>query len=121
MTRKTKGLHIRLTEQQRLAWHAAAGHWKLSRWIRALADEAVLAAANSDNVPTDRLAAFEDIRGDLADLRQQVQRLGNNVNQIAARVNGSDFVDSAEIDAAGDAVRRLVGDINSVLGTFRGR
>ena len=81
----------------------------------------MLSAANNDIAPRDRLAAFEEIRGDLADLRQQIQRLGNNVNQIAARVNGSDFVDSAEIDAAGDAVRRLIGDINSVLGTFRGR
>lgn len=87
-------IKLRLTHEQEASIKAAAGDRRMSSWIRSVADDAV-AVANDDVVD------YSELRRSLLDLRRDLTRgIGNNINQLAMRVNRGDGHTSEELAAA---------------------
>lgn len=99
-------IRFRISADRKAAWQACAdaAGLSLSEWCRdAAAAEARRVAA--------RGTSERDLRAELAALRGEFGRIGNNLNQLAHRVNAGLALDTAaladalaELDAAREAV-----------------
>ncbi|MDY4028701.1 MAG: plasmid mobilization relaxosome protein MobC [Butyrivibrio crossotus] len=58
---------------------------------------------------------YPEIREILTDLRNEVNRVGNNINQIARKANES-FIDRSDITLVITCLKKLVVSTDSVLG-----
>ncbi|RBM08551.1 hypothetical protein NJLHNGOC_04145 [Novacetimonas cocois] len=102
-TRKTYNAHIRLTRQEHERIAAASGG-NMSRWFRAVALDAM---ANGG----------PHLHADMLDIRNQLAALGNNLNQLARRVNAGVAVTG--LQEAADEVRVMALRVTKVLRKVR--
>jgi hypothetical protein len=106
--RRPKLLRVRVHEAELARWRASAGQHgvhNLSRWLRAVADQAV--ACGEDPVGW---------RRDLAALLRSVNAVGNNINQIARTpACGGRPADAAMLEQSAEAVTALSREIRSHL------
>lgn len=104
--RRDERVHVRLSPEDKVRLSAAARQAGMS--LPAYLVHAGLHAGGFDT-PTDRDAAlFEVVK-----LECQVARVGNNVNQIAHRLNALEEVDPGMKEAAAD-VRRAMRAVQSL-------
>lgn len=105
-------MRVRMGGDEHARWTAAAravGHPSLSSWVRALMDEA--AATGGDG---------RAVAAALVALRTELGRgIGNNLNQIAHRLNGGQPVAGGALDDAGRAVREAQRGIDRALRAVR--
>ena len=98
--------------EQRARWRSAAGGGArdLSAWIRIAVDAA--AAGTTLSVHD---ASAEALRAELVHLRAELGRgVGNNLNQIAAHLNGAARVGEANVSAHAAALIAAAADIAAV-------
>ena len=111
MTARADRLRIRVTEDELSRWKGAAASHGLpvSTWMRSIADEAAATGQNG------RAVAAE-----LAQLRSDIARgIGNNLNQIAHRINGGGTTSGEILDEAARAIREAQRDIERALRAVR--
>ena len=99
---KTETLHIRVTPEERERLKTTAGTRRLSVWCR--------------RVLLSELAGGTSIAEELLALRQELSAIGNNLNQIAKRLNTGEQV---EIASKLPELDDLKARINCVLGRVR--
>ncbi|RUT24853.1 plasmid mobilization relaxosome protein MobC [Asaia sp. W19] len=99
---KTETLHIRVTPDARKRLIRKAGTRRISVWCR--------------RVLLDELAGGISIAQELLALRQELSAIGNNLNQIARRMNSGEQV---EITSKLPELDDLKARINRVLGRVR--
>lgn len=97
---------IRLDPERRATYEAAAGEagLSLSGWLKAVAD----LAAEREVDPV-------EIRRDLRDLRSQVQRVGVNLNQLAAQANSGQAIDPDQVQRGIDEITAIRRRLSKVL------
>lgn len=108
---KKHTFQMRTTPDERDRWHAAAAERGMTAtaWLRALADEATATGRNGREVLTE-----------LVRLRQDLARgIGNNLNQIAHRINRGDHITGTAIEEAARAVREMQREIEKALRTIK--
>lgn len=104
--RRDERVHVRLSPEDKLRLSAAASQAGMS--LPAYLVHSGLQSGGFDT-PTDRDAGlFEVVK-----LERQVARVGNNVNQIAHRLNALEEVDPGMKEAAAD-VRRAMRAVQSL-------
>lgn len=110
--KRTRVVAVRLTEEEHAAWAAAAaeaGSGRLGTWVRTtmagLLNGHRAAPARSGPPP------------EVAALRAELARVGNNLNQAvrAANVSGLDRAAAAELVAQVDAAEAVMGRIREAL------
>jgi hypothetical protein len=110
-TPKKHTFQMRTTPEERDRWHAAAAERGMTAtaWLRALADEATATGRNGREVLTE-----------LIRLRQDLARgIGNNLNQLAHRLNSAGHADRTAIEEAAHAVKAMQRDIERALRTIK--
>lgn len=110
--RRNAILRVRMGGDEAARWTAAAsaaGHPSLSAWVRALLDQAAATKGDGRAVA----AALVALRQDLA------RGIGNNLNQIAHRLNGGQPVDGTALEEAARAFREAQRDIDRALRAVR--
>lgn len=101
---------MRATPEERDQFHDLAranGHKNLSDWLRRMAYSATLGTGGS--------ASLEQ---ELQETRRQLQAVGNNLNQIAHRLNAGATVDPGPVLAD---VQSAISDIQAVINSVRPR
>ena len=110
--RRESMLRVRMGGDEAARWQAAAeatGHPSLSSWVRALADEA--AATGTDG---------RSVAAALAALRQDLARgIGNNLNQLAHRMNTGGGAAPHELTEAARDVRAASSAVTRALRAVR--
>ncbi|GAN91137.1 hypothetical protein Gbfr_024_031 [Gluconobacter frateurii M-2] len=99
---KTETLHIRVKPEERERLKTTAGAGRLSVWCR--------------KVLLNELAGGASIAEELLALRRELSAIGNNLNQIARRLNTGEQVDIAALPADIDTLKAR---INRVLRRVR--
>ncbi|MBS1018114.1 MobC family plasmid mobilization relaxosome protein [Gluconobacter cerinus] len=99
---KTETLHIRVRPEERERLKTTAGARRLSVWCR--------------KVLLNELAGGASIAEELLALRRELSAIGNNLNQIARRLNTGEQVDIAALPADIDTLKAR---INRVLRRVR--
>lgn len=99
---KTETLHIRVRPEEREKLKRNAGTRRLSVWCR--------------KVLLNELAGGASIAEELLALRRELSAIGNNLNQIARRLNKGEQVDIAALPADIDTLKVR---INRVLRRVR--
>lgn len=99
---KTETLHIRMKPEERERLKTTAGPRSLSVWCR--------------KVLLNELAGGASIAEELLALRRELSAIGNNLNQIARRLNTGEQVDIAALPADIDTLKAR---INRVLRRVR--
>ncbi|GBR17367.1 MobC family plasmid mobilization relaxosome protein [Gluconobacter frateurii] len=99
---KTETLHIRVKPEERERLKTTAGARRLSVWCR--------------KVLLNELAGGAAIAEELLALRRELSAIGNNLNQIARRLNTGEQVDIAALPADIDTLKAR---INRVLRRVR--
>jgi hypothetical protein len=106
--KRPKLLRVRVHEAELARWRASAGQHgvhNLSRWLRAVADQAV--ACGEDPVGW---------RRDLAVLLRSVNAVGNNMNQIARTAASRGLpANAAMLEQTAGEVKALSGEIRRQL------
>lgn len=109
--KRTRVVAVRLTDEEHAAWASAAaeaGFGRLGTWVRTTV--AGLLAGG-------RAPARPGPPPEVAALRAELARVGNNLNQAvrAANVSGFDRDASAELVARVDAAEAVMGQIREAL------
>ena len=91
---KTETLHIRVKPEERERLKTAAGTRRLSVWCR--------------KVLLNELAGGASIAEELLALRRELSAIGNNLNQIARRLNTGEQVDIAALPADIDTLKARI-------------
>lgn len=84
--KRTRTVAVRLTDAEEAAWIAAAladGHRQLGAWVR---ERAVAGYLGKVRPKTGSGLSAEAV-AEVAEMRQQMTRVGNNLNQIAKAIN----------------------------------
>lgn len=95
--KRTRTVAVRLTDAEEAAWIAAAaadGHRQLGAWVRERAVAGYLGKVR----PKTGGGLSAEAAAEVAALRQQMAKVGNNLNQIARAVNSGQV--SPEISGA---------------------
>ena len=108
--KRTRVVAVRLTDEEHAAWAAAeAGSGRLGTWVRTTMAGLLHGnrAAPARPGPPPEVAA----------LRAELARVGNNLNQAvrAANVSGLDRVSAAELAARVEAAEVVMGQIREAL------
>lgn len=107
--KRTRVVAVRLTDEEHAAWAAEAGSGRLGTWVRTTMAGLLTGhrAAPSRPGPPPEVAA----------LRAELTRVGNNLNQAvrAANVSGLDRSSAAELVARVDAAEAVMGQIREAL------
>lgn len=117
MTRKII-IPMRATPEERTLFHDMAranGHHNLSDWFRRMAYSTTLGRNDNINIGKNDNSCIEQ---ELQELRRQLQAVGNNLNQIAFRLNAGDSVDPGPVLAD---VQSVISDIQVVIKCLRPR
>ncbi len=84
--KRTRTVAVRVTDAEEAAWIAAAladGHRQLGAWVR---ERAVAGYLGKVRPKTGSGLSAEAV-AEVAEMRQQMTRVGNNLNQIAKAIN----------------------------------
>ena len=91
---KTETLHIRVKPEERERLKTTAGAGRLSVWCR--------------KVLLNELAGGASIAEELLALRRELSAIGNNLNQIARRLNTKEQVDIAALPLVIDDIKARI-------------
>jgi hypothetical protein len=98
---------LRVRDERRQRWQRAADEagMPLAAWLKRVAD---LAAASEHGDPA-------TAKADVIRIRREISALGNNVNQIARRMNERGDVPDHQISEALDELSELRGKLRRLL------
>ncbi|WP_301851137.1 plasmid mobilization relaxosome protein MobC [Rhodococcus pyridinivorans] len=85
--KRTRTVAVRLTDAEEAAWIAAAaadGHRQLGAWVR---ERAVAGYLGKVRAKTGGGGLSAEAAAEVAAMRQQMTKVGNNLNQIAKAIN----------------------------------
>lgn len=110
--KRTRVVAVRLTDEEHAAWAAAAAEassGRLGTWVRT-----TMAGLLTGHRP---VAARPGPPPEVAALRAELARVGNNLNQVvrAANVSGLDRTAAADLVARVDAAEAVMGQIREAL------